>query len=93
MAHSRLPESYQLATIDGDDSRLPESYQLTTEDAAGFGGGGAAAPPRRLPESYQLVTVDVAAAVTRQITTTGRPRIVNILTDCLTCGEMLCWQS
>ena len=53
--YSRLPESYQLATIDGDDSRLPESYQLTTEDAAGFGGGGAAAPPRRLPESYQLV--------------------------------------
>ena len=37
MAHSRLPESYQLATIDGAE-RLPESYQLTTEDA-GAGGG------------------------------------------------------
>ena len=36
MDYSRLPESYQLATIDGADSRLPESYQLTTEDA-GFG--------------------------------------------------------
>ena len=61
MDYSRLPESYQLATIDGADSRLPESYQLTTEDA-GFGAGAATAPPSRLPESYQLVTVDVAAA-------------------------------
>ena len=75
MAHSRLPESYQLATIDGADSRLPESYQLTTEDAAGFGGGGAAAPPRRLPESYQLVTVDVAAAAGAVATAADAPAL------------------
>ena len=71
MNYSRLPESYQLATIDGADSRLPESYQLTTEDAAGFGGGAAAAPPSRLPESYQLVTVDVAAVAGAVATAAG----------------------
>ena len=74
MAHSRLPESYQLATIDGAESRLPESYQLTTEDA-GFGAGAATAPPSRLPESYQLVTVDVAAAAGAVATAADAPTL------------------
>ena len=43
MDHSRLPESYQLATIDGADSRLPESYQLVTVDVAAAAGAVATA--------------------------------------------------